>query len=1279
VSYVELHSHSAFSFLDGTSLPEELVAAAIARGHTALALTDHDTVSGSMEFAQAARGAGLRAIHGAEVTLSDGRHVTLLVCDAVGWTNLCRLLTRAHAHTRDHPSRRILGTPSVGLGDLEELAAGLVCLSGCARHGVHDEATMRRLLRIFGADAFRVELQRPFHRHDRALNRGLESLAGRLGVPCVATGDIHAHTPAHARLQDAFVAIREHTTLDASEPLRRGNHAHVLTTPDAMAARFADHPDAVAETERLADTLRFDLTHDLGYRYPGAEDPEADGTLARVCAHRFAERYPPGHPVHSEAAARLDEELRLIAGLGLSGFFLLHRDMLELAREVAIEVRGPDTVRALLPPGRGRGSSVSSIVCYLTGLSHVDPIANKLLLGRFLNEEITSLPDIDLDFPRDIREILIPRVHERFGRERSALVAAFPTYRARGAIRELGKALGLPPGEIERVARGSEGWSGDAVDRDVEVALGEGRERQGRWRWLVDLSREAHGLPRHLSQHSGGMIVATRPLVDCCAVVPAAMEGRQMVMWDKDSCSDAGFLKIDLLGLGMLSAVERCVEHIAGRRGERIDLSRIPYDDRETYTCIQNADTTGVFQIESRAQMGSLRRTRPENLDDLTIQVAIVRPGPIQGGAVNPYIERRQAIREDPTFEVPYDHPSLEPVLRDTLGTIIFQDQVIEVAMAFAGFSPGEAEGLRRAMSRKRSAAAIEAYHQRFVDGAMGRYEDVDVPLAERVWTMIVGFSGFGFPKAHGAAFGLLAYQSTWLRVHYGPEFLCALLDEQPMGFYPPDALVHEAQRRGIEILPPDVNASEVGCIVTPEGAVRLGLGYVLGVRADEVEALVAARDADGPFASLDDLASRAGAGRPALERLAWSGACDALAVPASTAAGDKRREVETGVGDRVLGPPPPPSSSARRIALWRLGIAAPAYGAGEDGTQMALPLNLPQAPELAPVEEWDAMIADYATTGLTVHRHPLRLLRPGLKARGTVTSADLESLRHGATVSIGGLVVARQRPGTANGVIFLLIEDETGTVNLVVPPKVYERDRLTVRTEPLVLVEGTLERHAAAGGAINILVRRLVPLDAADLRTERPAATVKDFSPLDERERQRILEEQPLVAAGGGGSGHVAPGPGSTRTGALAAVASSGSGGPSAQSGSGPPAASSVPGGAPPRVRSHPSTRPSASGPERDRAAREDAVSNGSGAAGPGPAAARAHAAAGRPLTAASGRGEPPSVHADPPGAGSPPEAATDHSGGERPENPVREHGGAEDFRAVAPPIMSFAQGRRR
>src|SRR4051794_11099015 len=566
-SYTELHLHSAYSFLDGASMPDEIVPRALELGHRAVALTDHNSLSGSMEFAQHAKALGLRALHGAEVDLDDDRHITLLVRDAHGWRNLCRLLTRAHADTRERGKPGWVGDPSVSLADVAEHAEGLVCLSGCARHGVRDEPTMRFLLDAFGPEAFRVELQRPFARHDRALNRGLSSLAGRLGVPCVATGDVHAHNRARARLQDVFVAIREHTTLDASEPLRRGNHAHVLASPAAMAARFADHPDAVAETGRLAETLDFDLTEDLGYRYPGAEDATADRRLTELCAARVEDRYPPGHRHRGEALARIDEELRIVRALGLSGFFLLHHELLELAREVAAEVRGGAAARGLLPPGRGRGSSVSSIVCYLTGLSHVDPIANDLLLGRFLNEELTSLPDIDLDFPRDIREVLIPRVHERYGREHSALVAAFPTYKSRGAIREIGKALGLPPGEIERVARGSEPWGVRSVDRDIDVALGEGR-RHGRWAWLADMAGEAYGLPRHLSQHSGGMIVSTRPLVDCCAVVPAAMEGRQMVMWDKDSCADAGFLKIDLLGLGMLSAVERCVDLVAHRRGE---------------------------------------------------------------------------------------------------------------------------------------------------------------------------------------------------------------------------------------------------------------------------------------------------------------------------------------------------------------------------------------------------------------------------------------------------------------------------------------------------------------------------------------------------------------------------------------------------------------------------------------------------------------------------------------------------------------------------------------
>ncbi|HTB50130.1 MAG TPA: PHP domain-containing protein, partial [Solirubrobacteraceae bacterium] len=699
--YVELHCHSAYSFLDGVSLPQELAHAATDLGYDALALTDHNSVSGSMELVQSARDAGLKPIHGAEIDVSMGRepdvaplpsdgrgranvsgeklsgclHLTLLVRDARGWGNLCRIITYAHARTREGPGRE-RAEPSVALRTVLEHVEGLVCLTGCAEHGVREEPTARRLLEAFGPEALRVELQRPYARHDRARNRALQALARRLGVACVATGNVHAHARSRAELQDAFVALRHHMTLDASEPLRRGSHTHVMSAPQAMVGRFVDHPDAVRETLCLAEQLTFDLTRDLGYRYPGSEDESAPRRLAELCRLRLEDRYVKSG-ARAEAEARLQEELRVIDHLGLAGFFLLHHDMLELAREVAVEVRGPDTARALLAPGRGRGSSVSSVVCYLTGLSHIDPIAGKLLLGRFLHEDLRGLPDIDLDFPRDIREVLIPRVHERYGRERAALVAAFPTFRARGAIRELGKVLGLPPGEIERVARTADGRRGDvkldiAAGRGVadpedahldgvprgpgeagpreagprEAGPDEGGPDNGgsdkaagtgsvRWRWLRQLVEEAYGLPRHLSQHSGGMVVATRPLIDCCPVVPSAMEGRQMVQWDKDSCADAGFLKIDLLGLGMLSAVERCVDEIARVRGEHIDLSRIPFDEPKTFEAIREADTVGVFQIESRAQMQSLRRTLPRDLDDLTVQVAIVRPGPIQGGAIN--------------------------------------------------------------------------------------------------------------------------------------------------------------------------------------------------------------------------------------------------------------------------------------------------------------------------------------------------------------------------------------------------------------------------------------------------------------------------------------------------------------------------------------------------------------------------------------------------------------------------------------------------------------------
>jgi error-prone DNA polymerase len=1048
--YVELHAHSSYSFLDGASLPEELAVRAAELGYPALALTDHDGLYGSLEFAHAAKHFGVRPITGAELTLADRSHVTLLVETQAGYANLCRLITAAHAHTRPlGRESQPPGEPALDQSLLEELNDGLICLSGCARHGIalRNPNAAARLARAFGPDRFFVELQRPYERGDARRRKLLRELADSLGVQTVATGDVHAHHPRRAQLQDVLVAVRHRASLDGSEAERRGNHESVLLAPGEAADRFPEDADAVARTVALAERLTFDLTKELGYRYPDFSDsPEpAIVQLANVCNREFEHRYSVSNRLlQSQARARLDDELKLIDELGLAGFFLLHWDVLELARECALEVRGRDSPRHALPPGRGRGSSVGSLVCYLTGLSHVDPVGAELSLGRFLNRELDSVPDIDLDFPRDIREKLIVAVTERYGREHAALVASFATYRSRGAIRDVGKALGLPYAELERLAKVSEGWNAKRVGEELQLLPDAQRKLLSpRWRAFGELCHEIAGLPRHISQHPGGMVISSRPLVELVPVQPAAMAGRQMCQWDKDSCSDAGFLKIDLLGLGMLSAVEDCVEQIARLRGEPIDLSRIPLDDPEVYDDIQRADTVGDFQIESRAQMQSLLRTRPENLDDLTVQVALVRPGPIQGKAVHPYIDHREQLRHDPSFMPPVDHPHLAECLRSTLGVVVFQDQVLEVAIALAGFTVGEAEGLRRAMSRKRSHDALEAYRDRFVEGALAN--GVDESTAQLVYDKLVGFSGFGFPKSHAAAFGLLAYQSAWLRHHYPAEFLCSLLNAQPMGFYPPATLVRDGQRRGVETRPPDVNVSAAKCAVE-NGAVRIGIEYVNGVGEDEAKAVVAERDSSGQFGSIRELAQRTQLSDHALETLIVAGACDCFEQP-------------------------------RRALLWELGLVPRTLsvpGSAGEERQLALPLDPTAAtPELPEPTVWERMLADYRTTSLSVGVHPMQLLRPHL-ADGVLSSADLHVTRDRSRVVVAGMAVARQRPATANGVVFMLIEDEFGQVNLIVPPTVYERYRAVVRGEPLILARGRFEK---IGRNENVLVRELESL----------------------------------------------------------------------------------------------------------------------------------------------------------------------------------------------------------
>ncbi|MBT4187059.1 MAG: DNA polymerase III subunit alpha, partial [Gemmatimonadales bacterium] len=829
IPYVELHCHSGFSFLDGASHPEELAVRAAEFGYPALALTDHNGLYGSMEFAHAARRVNVQPITGAEVTLRDcfpgveepegGHHVTLLAETPQGYANLCRLLTEAHMGSERGDTR--LALPS-----LLELSEGLILLSGCAqspvaaamRSSVADgEAFTRKLLDVFGPGSMFMELQDNAVKGDTARNKTLARLAGRMGLGVVATSNVHYHRPERHRLQDVLVSIKNRATLDGAHGARRANKLFHLPEPWDMRHRFESRPEALTNTLLIAERCAaFDLTEDLGYEFPDFEGSARGGaieSLAAMCLAKITTLYKDGSKEQQDAEDRLHTELRLVDLHGLAGFFLVYRDIMDLAVSVARDVRGEaPRARSGLPPGRGRGSSVSSIICYLIGLSHIDPVKNNLFLGRFLNEALRSVPDIDLDFPRDIREQLILKVYEKYGFEHTALVCTFPTYRLKSAVREIGKSLDLPMGELEKLSKLAEHRSASGLADEI-ASLPEFKERAdaGLWKLLGELAEDVAGLPRHISQHVGGMIISSRPLVEIVPLEPAAWEGRVLCQWDKDSCEDAGFIKIDFLALGMLSLIEESIDLIADRHGEAPDLSRIDFEDEIIYDRVCSGDTVGLFQVESRAQIQMLRRTRPRNLEDLAVQVAIVRPGPIVGGAVNPYVRRREMLRENPNYEIPYPHPLLAEPLGETLGVIIFQDQVLTVCQALAGFSDGQAESLRRAMSRKRSKEALIAHWEEFRDGAAAN--GVDDTTAREIFQQVTAFSEFGFPKSHAAAFGLLAYQSAWLRHYYPVEFYVGLFNNQPMGFYSLDALGRDARRNGIKTMLPHINRSQVECM----------------------------------------------------------------------------------------------------------------------------------------------------------------------------------------------------------------------------------------------------------------------------------------------------------------------------------------------------------------------------------------------------------------------------------------------------------------------------------
>jgi len=1119
----ELHLHTCFSFLEGASLPEELATRAADLGYTALAITDHDGLHGAMEFAQACATAGVQPITGVELTLTHGLvdqpsgpvHVTLLAESERGYANLCRLITLAHRNTRSwepratHLPAQDPRPPALDPAELAKHADGLIVLSGCRQGEVarlvdrerfsEAECAARCLAHLFGQKNMFIELQHNLVQGDTRRVVRLAELAERLQIPVVATGNVHYHIRNRHRLQDAMVAVKHRSTLETSHRLRRPNSEFFLRPPKVVVELFSALPEALRNASRIAERCKvFNLAdhRDLGYDFPDFTRKEherqssADDVLAAFCASKFDERYPPDRTdavLREKARRQLKDELQLVAKHNLGGFFLIYRDLQEQATQDAQRVRGEGTVRggSGLPPGRGRGSSVSSIICYLIGLSHVDPVRNRLFFRRFLNEDLQAVPDIDIDFARDIREKLILQVYQRYGLEHAALVCSFATYHLRSAVRDLGKVLGLPAPAIDKLARLSEGGMASSVRRELATLPEfQGQAEGPMWAHLMDLAEQIDGFPRHVGQHVGGMIISSRPVVELVPVQSASMDGRYICQWDKDSCDDARFIKIDFLALGMLSLVEECLELIWECRGEKLDVSTIAYDDTAVYDEICNGDTIGLFQIESRAQIQMLTRTQPRNLDDLAVQVAIVRPGPIVGGAVNPYVRRRELLRENPDYVARADHPMLDDLLKDTLGIVLYQDQVLEVAIEMGGFTPGQADQFRRSMSRRRSREAMERFRTAFVEGA--GLKGVSVFQSGAVFDKLCAFSEFGFPKSHAYAFAVLAYQSAWLRHYYGAEYYAALLNNQPMGFYAPHVLIGDARRHGLHVLRVAVNASAARCKPVNPEQILLGFETVKGIGSDLAKAIVAERDGHGPYRSLPDLLRRTGMPRNAAEHLISVGAL-----------------AEFGLGRREL--------------LWQLGLLT-----GETTThertnpklrQRQLALELPTEQDmvrLPDMTDWERMVADYGLLGLSPSYHPMALLR-GDMPPDVLTAEQVRASRDGIHIRTAGLVVCRQRPGTAKGFVFLLLEDETGVINIVIRPDLYEAQRSKIRGESYLCIEGTIQLHS---GTLNVIAVTITPVnEIATASAALPRAKERNMIPGYSHDQREVVSRELALA----------------------------------------------------------------------------------------------------------------------------------------------------------------------
>ena len=1033
--YVELHSRSAFSFLRGASQPEQLAEVAAELGLPALALCDRDGVYGAPRFYEKAKQVGVRPIVGAELTLEDNSVLPVLVENRAGYQNLCRLLTRAHL-------RAPKGESKIAWEELPEFAQGLIALTGdengpliksiCSgrceeAHSKKNQSlvtsaaiSLDRLLRAFGQENLFVEIQRHHIRGEERLNSVIVQLAKKFSLPLLATNGVLYARPYGRQVLDVFTCIREHTHLDAAGKLLAQNSERFLKAPAQMEELFRDLPEAITNTARLADQLQFSL-HNLGYefpRFPVAPGETMDGVLREKSFAGARKRYRGEIP--TKVFKQLNDELALIQKLGVSGYFLIVWDIVEFCREQNIMAQG-------------RGSAANSSVCFCLGITNVDPLKFHTLFERFLSEgRKDSWPDIDIDLPSgDRRERVIQEIYKRYGQRGAAMTANVITYRGRSAAREIGKALNLPHDVLDRFSNlFANGDFPHTLDLTAQMEQAGLPRVHPRALAFTTLYQQIYGLPRHLGQHSGGMIICQDKLDSVMPLENASMPGRVVAQWDKDDCEQLGIIKVDFLGLGMMSVIQDALE-LTRQRGHPVDIANLPQNDPKTFSMMQNADTIGVFQIESRAQMATLPRMKPENFYDVCIQVAIIRPGPIQGDLVHPYLARRAGKKP-----VTYAHEDLRPVLERTLGVPLFQEQMLQIAMVMADFTGSEAEELRKALSFHRSQERMQRIEKKLRD-AMARKGHSQKSIDE-ICRAISSFALYGFPESHAISFALLAYASAYLKAHRAPEFYASLLNNQPMGFYSPATIIKDAKRHGVKTRYVCVEKSDWLCTIEDDDSIRLGFCVVQGIRREHALEMLAEQQKRA-FVSMEDFKRRTDFNKDELRTLAEIGALNCLAAHRREALWEAEKEIPQ---DDLF-------STVAAVCVRRLNP--------EESAAVADRRYNEECP-LSPMDIIERLRADYSGMNLTTGPHPMALLRKNCETLNIWRACDLPKAKHGQTIRIGGNVICRQRPGTAKGFVFITLEDETGMSNAIVTPKLFEELRLVITQESFLMIEGKLQ-----------------------------------------------------------------------------------------------------------------------------------------------------------------------------------------------------------------------------